>query len=515
MRVHPNWVMFPHLGRSVFDEMLHGRPKVPLASDAQTATPYTDAVRAYARAPFVRLDVPGHGGVAQPELADVLGESALALDVPPLVAGIDQGPRPTPLQRSARLAAEAWGAHRTWLLTNGGSKGNLVACLALRHLGEEVVVQRSMHSSVIDGMVLGGLRGHFVAPEVDAELGAAHGLRAESLASALDECPSAIAAYIVTPSYFGAVADVRALAEVAHARGVPLVVDEAWGAHFGFHPTLPANALAQGADLVVSSTHKLGGSLTQSALLHLGPGKFRQRLEPLVNRAFRSLQSTSASSLLTLSLDVARSSLAVHGQQRIGQSLQAAEQLREGVRSGGRFRELSSRFLAAPGVVALDPLRVVIDTRHGGISGHEARQILFEHHQIHTEMASGSVIVAVIGAGAVPDVERALRAIHALPDHGAAATPAIALPDLGTAVVPVRDAYFAPAELVTSDRAVGRVSADSLAAYPPGIPNLLPGERITRPTVDFLQRTANSPFGHVRGAVDPGLTRLRVLVTTE
>ena len=133
------------------------------AADAQSTTPYADAVRAYARRPF------------------------------------DQGPRPTPLQRSAHLAAEAWGAHRTWLLTNGGSKGNLVACLALRHLGEDVVTQRSMHSSVMDGMVLGGLHGHFVAPDVDAELGAAHGLRPESLADGLDAHPVAVAAKVVTP----------------------------------------------------------------------------------------------------------------------------------------------------------------------------------------------------------------------------------------------------------------------------------------------------------------------------
>jgi lysine decarboxylase len=459
--------------------------------------------------------VPGHGGdaVAQPELADLLGEQVLALDVPPLVEGIDQGPSPTPLQRSARLAAEAWGARRTWLLTNGGSKGNLVACLALRHLGEGVVAQRSMHSSAMDGMVLGGLRGHFVAPDVDSELGTAHGLRPESLAAALDEHPDAIAAYVVSPSYFGAVADVGALAEVAHERVIPLVVDEAWGAHFGFHPDLPAGALALGADLVVSSTHKLGGSLTQSALLHLGHGSFAGRLEPLVSRAFRSLQSTSASSLLTMSLDIARSSLAVHGPERIGRSLRAAMTLREGVRAGGRFRELSDRFLASPGVIAVDPLRVVIDTRSGGITGYDARRILFERHQVHTEMATDCVIVAVIGAGAAPDVERALAALHALPDCGAAASLPITLPEPGPPVVSMRDAYFGPAELVPAERAVDRVSADSLAAYPPGIPNLLPGELITPATLDFLRRTATSSFGHVRGALDPQLTHLRVLTT--
>jgi arginine decarboxylase len=489
------------------------RATASAALAAQLATPYADAVRAYARKSFVRLDVPGHGGdaVAQPELADVVGVGVLGLDVPPLVNGIDQGLRPTALQRSAQLAAEAWGAQRTWLLTNGGSKGNLVACLALRHLGEQVVVQRSMHSSVMDGMVLGGLYGHFVAPEVDAELGAAHGVRPEALARALDEHPKAVAAYVVTPSYFGAVADVRALAEVAHARGVVLVVDEAWGAHFGFHPDLPANALAQDADLVVSSTHKLGGSLTQSALLHLGRGPSARRLEALVNRAFRSLQSTSASSLLMLSLDIARSNLAVHGRERIAHSLQAAARLREGVRAAGRFRELSDRFLASPGVVAVDPLRIVIDTRSGGISGHQARQILFDRHQVHTEMATDSVIVAVIGAGAAPDIERVLTALDALPDHGAASGPPITLPEPGPAVVSLREAYFAPAELGPADDAVGRVSADALAAYPPGIPNVLPGELITAATRDFLARTAAAPFGHVRGAVDPHLTHLRVL----
>jgi arginine decarboxylase len=479
----------------------------------QAATPYADAVAAYSERPFVRLDVPGHGGssLAQPELAALFGESVLRLDVPPLVNGIDQGPSLTPLQQSARLAADAWGAQRTWLLTNGASKGNLVACLALRHVGEEIVVQRSMHSSVMDGMVLGGLQGHFVQPQLDAALGAAHGLTADALAASLDEHPQAVAASVVTPSYFGAVSDVRALADVAHARGVALVVDEAWGAHFGFHPGLPANALSQGADIVISSTHKLGGSLTQSGLLHLGRGPFAERLEPLVNRAFRSMQSTSASSLLMMSLDIARSTLAVHGRDRIERSLEAAARLREGVRSSGRFQELSSRFLGSPGVIAVDPLRVVIDTRRGGISGHEARRTLFYEHEVHVEMATDSAVVAAIGAGAAPDVERVLRALDALPDRDAASVPPITLPEPGATAVSLRDAYFAPAEIVPTGEAIGRVSADSLAAYPPGIPNVLPGEIVTADLADFLRRTAASPFGHVRGAVDHAMTHMRVL----
>jgi lysine decarboxylase len=347
---------------------------------------------------------------------------------------------------------------------------------------------------------------------VDAEVGAAHGVRSEAIAATLDAHPEAVAAYVVTPSYFGAVADVHALAEVAHARGVVLVVDEAWGAHFGFHPDLPVNALQHGADIVITSTHKLGGSLTQSGLIHIGRGPFVERLEPLVNRTFRSMQSTSASSLLMMSVDIARSSLAVHGRERITRSLEAAERLRQGVRAGGRFRELSERFRASPSVVAVDPLRIVIDTRTGGIRGHEARSILFSEHRIHTEMATDSVIVAVVGAGAGPDVDRVIEALHALPDRGAAASSPIALPRAGPAAMSLRDAYFADAEIVPVERAVGRVAADALAAYPPGIPNILPGEVITAEVLEFLRLTATSPFGHVRCAVDDAMSLVRVLV---
>ncbi len=480
---------------------------------AQSETPYTDAIRRYADIDYVRLDVPGHSGsaLAQPELSELFGERVLKLDLPPLVDGIDQGPAPTALQQSARLAAQAWGARRTWLVTNGASKGNLVACLALRHLGEHVVVQRSMHSSVMDGMVLGGLVGHYVQPDVDADIGAAHGLRPEALAAALDAHPEAVAAYVVTPSYFGAVSDVRGLAQVAHARDVLLIVDQAWAAHFGFHPDVPENALRQGADLVISSTHKLGGSLTQSAMLHLGNGPRADQLEPLVNRAFRSMQSTSASSLLMMSLDIARQALAVHGHERIQRSLDAAAQLRAGLKEEGRFADLSDRFLQCPAVVGIDPLRISIDTRAGGISGHTARQHLFHDHRIHTEMATDSAVVAVIGAGAAPDIPRVLKALRELPDERAANTPLVGLPDPGPTAMTLRQAYFAPAELVPADQAVGRISADSLAAYPPGIPNVLPGEILTADVLNFLQSTAASPFGHVRGAVDPSLTRMRVL----
>lgn len=490
-----------------------GPDHLPAPAPDHRRAPYAEALQAYAEAGWLSLGVPGHGATAAgaPDVAAGLGEAALRLDIPPLVDGIDKGPRPTPLDDAMALAADAWGAERAWFLTNGASQGNLAVCLALRELGTSVVVQRSVHSSVVDGLALSGLGARFAHPEVDHALGAAHGVTAAALAEALAAEPGAAAAFVVSPSYFGAVADVAALAAVAHDAGVPLVVDEAWGPHLGFHPGLPARALSAGADLVVSSTHKLGGSLTQSAMLHLGRGPWAERLEAPVDRAFRTLQSTSASALLMYSLDVARRRLVVAGHADIGRSLAAADAIRAGVAGAGRFALVDDRFLASPGVLAVDPLRVVVDVRAGGLSGHEARRALADRHRIHLEMATDAVVVGVIGAGAVPDVDRVVAAFADLPGGVPDAPAPPDLPEPGPAALSVREARFAPSELVPSRVAPGRVAADSLAAYPPGIPNALPGEVLTAETVAFLQRVAASPAGHVRGAIDPAVSVIRVV----
>src|SRR3954463_4721535 len=249
-------------------------PRAPTLDDAQRRAPYLDALIEYADREPARLHVPGHKGGpgADPQLAEALGDGALALDIPSLTWGIDIGPEPTPFNEAQRLAAEAWGAKRCWFLINGASQGNLVAGMALAHAGRGIVVQRNAHSSTIDALILSGMRPTFMRPEVDPELGVAHCVTPETLDRALAEAPDAGGASVVSPTYFGAVADVAGLAEVAHSHGVPLIVDEAWGSHLAFHEALPASALSLGADLVISSIHKVVGSLTQSAMIHLGHG---------------------------------------------------------------------------------------------------------------------------------------------------------------------------------------------------------------------------------------------------
>ena len=188
--------------------------------ERQRQTPYLDALCAYAARSPARLHVPGHKGGqgADPGLLEAIGERALSMDIPALTHGIDVGLDPTPFEQAQRLAAEAWGARRAWFLINGASQGNLAAGLALAHRGSEVVVQRNAHSSTIDSLVLSGMRPTFAAPALDAELGIAHCLTAETLAAALQSTPGAVGALVISPTYFGAVADIRGLAQVAHDR---------------------------------------------------------------------------------------------------------------------------------------------------------------------------------------------------------------------------------------------------------------------------------------------------------
>ncbi|MBR22146.1 MAG: amino acid decarboxylase [Leifsonia sp.] len=488
-----------------------------VALDAQTATPYASAVRDYSAAHPVRYHLPGHGGgTAGPTaIGDFYGRHVAELDIMPMIHGVDLGAEPTPLTRSRRLAAEAWGARNTWFLTNGASQGNQMAIMALKAFGDTLLVQRSVHSSVVDGLMMSGMRAHFVSPVVDAELGAAQAVTAGAIGEGLKylaargQLPAAV--YLVSPSYFGFVTDIAEIAEIVHRAGVPLVVDEAWGSHLGFHPRLPKSALAHGADLVISSTHKLGGSLTQSAMLHLAEGPWADRLEERLDRVKNSLQSTSESSLLLASLDLARRSLATR-QDRLGHSIAAADRIRDEVRETGRFAVATDRYAAQPGWGGTDPLKVVIDTRAGGIGGHHARALLHRQAGILVELATENAIVAIVGSGTQPDTSALLDALHALPrlDDTAAGVPPM-LPGWGPALMSIREAYFAPADVVPVHEAIGRISADSLAAYPPGIPNVLPGEEIVAETVTFLRAVAASPAGHVRGAVDPALDYLRVV----
>jgi arginine decarboxylase len=489
----------------------------------QQRMPYLEALRAYADRDPGRFHVPGHKGglAADPQMVDAFGAQALRLDVPALTQGIDAGPEPTPFQSAQLLAADAWGARRSWFLINGASQGNHAACVTLAQSGDRAVVQRNVHSSTIDGLVLSGLRPTFVAPELDPELGIAHCLTPEALAGGLASTPGAAGAIVVSPTYFGAVADVRGLSDVAHEHGLPLVVDEAWGAHLAFHPGLPEHALAAGADLVVSSTHKVVGSLTQSAMLHLGRGSEGRIDEYGVDRAVTLVESTSPNSLLLGSLDAARHFAANDGSMLLSETIQALSAARQAIRQLPGLDVLDERMAGRPGVHGYDPLRLAVDVRGTGATGYQVAQLMRDQDDVNLELAGETVIVAVFGMGetATGNAARLVEALgRAVEQLGSAEEYEPGLftppPPWGRLEMTPREAFLGAQEVVPVEDAVGRIAAESLAAYPPGIPNVLPGERITAATWSYIQAIL-AHGGTLRGASDRTLRTARVAVESE
>jgi arginine decarboxylase len=482
----------------------------------QPTAPYLDAVVAYAFRGPARFHVPGHKGGpgADPGVRKAIGVDGLAADVPQDIHGIDLGPSPTPYERAELLAAEAFGAARTFFLTNGATQGNHTLCLALAPLGTRIVAQRNSHASIVDGLVLSGGVPSFVAPEYDDELGITHCVTPAALEAALGAAPDARAAFIVSPTYYGMAADVAACAEVAHRAGVPLVVDQSWGPHFGFNDALPPTALSQDADAMLTSTHKVAGSLTQSAMLHVGHSG---RVDVgAVARALRLLRTTSPSSLLLSSLDGARRQLALHGEQLLHETLEAIDVARAKLATIEGIALVDASLVGRMGVAGHDPLRIVLDVRGTGRTGYEIADALRRSYDVHAELPMQATIVFVVGLAESVGTLRRLagdveEVVKRMSEPGATAPivpPAAALSN--EVAIPPRDAFLGEAEQVAVDAAAGRISCESIASYPPGVPALLPGERISAETIAYLRELAGSG-ARLHGASDPAFETINVL----
>ncbi|MGH2823476.1 MAG: amino acid decarboxylase, partial [Thermoleophilaceae bacterium] len=380
--------------------------------------------------------------------------------------------------------------------------------------------------STIHGIVLAGLRPAFVAPELDPELGVAHCVTPEALEEALAATPDAVGAIVVSPTYFGAAADVRGLVEVTRSRGVPLVVDEAWGAHFAFHPELPADAVFCGADLTISGTHKLLGSLTQSAMLHLGGHSLID--EPALLRAVGLVRTTSPSSLLLGSLDAARAYAASDAQRLLDEALPAMRLVRDAIGDVPGLGALDERVIGRPGVHDFDALRLVVDARSSGFTGHELSARLHRMSDVNLEVVTDRLVVAHIGLGE-PVHSQGLRLLEALllalqgepsgftlrgdgkgEGTGGGLDQGGSTPRPGPAVLKPRDAYFAAHDVVPLRDAVGRISADSVVVYPPGIANVIPGELITPAVAADVERLVAAGRS-LRGTMSGTLEAIRVV----
>jgi len=478
--------------------------------------PLLEALRVQAHRPHAPFYTPGHkrGRGIAPSLADLLGSAVFQADLPEL-PNLDNLFAPEGVIGQAQaLAAEAFGADRTWFLANGSTCGIEAAILTTCRPGEKIVLPRNAHRSAIAALVLSGAIPVFVEPDYDPQLGIAHGITPAAIACALRQHPDAKAVMVVYPTYYGVCGDIEAIARLVHQHGIPLLVDEAHGAHFGFHPDLPISALAAGADLVVQSTHKLLGAMTQAAMLHVqGTQVDGDRL----SQTLQLVQSTSPSYLLLASLDAARQQMATQGKQLMTQTLTLAHQARTQLSQIPRISVLSAKSAgSSSGFAALDPTRLTVTTMGLGLTGFAADEILHQQLGVTAELPSLQHVTFIISLGNTPsDIEQLVNAFVHLSQHTLSTRFSIPHFPFPTShfLLPIspREAFFAPAEVRAIAHAVGRISAEIVCPYPPGIPVLLPGEEITEGAIAYLQQVI-AAGGVITGCADPDLDTLKVVI---
>jgi arginine/lysine/ornithine decarboxylase len=489
----------------------------PVVRD-QAAAPIADAVGAYWERDMLTFGIPAHNGGRGPlpEVAKWAGLDAVRFDVS-MSHGVDTRDRAWKVQSTAQeLFAEAVGAQQTLFSTNGSSMNVHVAVMTVAGPGDTIVLARNGHKSVFAGLVLSGARPVWVEPYFDEELELALGVLPEDFAAALDGAPEARAGMIFTPSYYGTTADIRALAEACHARGLPLVTDDAWGLDYALsgHPELPEGALAQGADLAIGSVHKTLSGLGQTSVLSVGSDRIDTERLQLV---FELEESTSASTLLLSSIDGARRQFVREGPDLLDRAVRAAKRLRERLAADvPELRVVDTAQLAArPGVTGTDPTHVLIETEAIGLTGYEADDWLRDERHIDVELVDHRRIMPLISfAHGEPEIDRLVAALRDLVDERGGEPAPRRFPsraELRTeqAMLP-RDAFFAATEHVKPRDAVGRVSAEMITPYPPGIPVVAPGEVVNEAIVDYLEAFV-AAGGFLEGAADPSLDSFRVV----
>lgn len=477
----------------------------------QFETPLADAILKYIQSSPARFHVPGHGGgkAVPAELLILMGQACFAMDVTEL-PGLDDLNSPVGvIARAQELAAEAFGADRSFFLANGTTGGLQSLILAAGRPGDRLIVPRNCHRSIVGGLVLSGMEPVFVTPSTVPGFNFAAGVPASSTERAIRENPDARAVLCVHPTYYGTVGNTFETSRLAHYFGMPLLADEAHGTHLYFHRDLPAGALEAGADAAVQSVHKTGGSLTQASILHVRGNL----LEPdRVFSAIKMIQTSSPSYILMASLDAARKQLATRGGEMLEEVLDRSMELR-GHLSGIRGIEvLGPEKIDGDTVFDLDPCRVVIRVSGLGITGYQASGRL-SRRGVFAEMADRDNLTVVLGLGVSRDdcrrLVRAVGDLAASEGSGHALQPIPQMPVPERAMNP-REAWFAPSRRVRLERTPGMVCGEWVAVYPPGIPALVPGEEITRETVNYLTaaRKAGACF---QGPADPGLEYIKVI----
>ncbi len=476
----------------------------------QKNAPLLEAMQEHKLNRIVRFDVPGHkGGRGNKELAEFLGEACVRMDVNSM-KNLDNLCHPVSVIKDAQsLAAEAFGAENAFFIVGGATGASQAMILTACKAGEKLIMPRNVHRSAINALVLNGAVPVYVDPDENKELGIPLGMSYEAVEKAVLENPDAKAILVNNPTYYGVCADIKRLADLAHSHGMLLLADEAHGTHFYFGENLPMSAMTAGADMSSVSIHKTGGSLTQSAMLLCGKNINADRVRQIINLT----QTTSASYLLMVSLDLARRNLALNGKEMFRKAMQYTDYAREEINYIGGYYAYGEECCNGNSFYAFDRTKLSIHTRNTGLAGIEVYDLLRDEYGIQTEFGDIGNILAIITAGDRElEIERLISALSEIKRiHGGDPTGMLSSeyisPDVALAP---QQAFYAEQTAVALDESEGRVCCEFVMCYPPGIPILAPGERITRDIIDYI-RYAKEKGCSLTGPQDMTIETLRVV----
>ena len=454
--------------------------------DTQQKTVLVDALRKHLNNRVVRFDVPGHkGGRGNKEFRDFIGEEAMKMDGNSMKP-LDNLCHPTSVIREAQdIAAKAFGAKEAYFMVSGTTGSVQAMIMSTCKAGDKLIMPRNVHRSAINALVICGATPVYINPGLNKKLGISLGMSVSDVKKAIKENPDAKAILVNNPTYYGICSDLKSIVKLAHENNMLVLVDEAHGAHFYFGDNMPISAMAAGADMAAISMHKTGGSLTQSSILLSGERINADYVRQIINLT----QTTSSSYLLLTSLDAARKNLSINGKALFKKTIDFAEYARTEINKLGGFYAYGRELIDNDMVCDFDSTKLSVFTKDIGLAGIEVYDILRDEYNIQIEFGDLGNILAIISAGDRGlEIERlisSLAEIKRLYSKDSAGMFDHEYID-PIVVMPPQKAFFSNKQYIPIIESAGKISGEFVMAYPPGIPILAPGEKITEEIISYI-----------------------------
>ncbi|SHI19939.1 Arginine/lysine/ornithine decarboxylase [Sporobacter termitidis DSM 10068] len=476
----------------------------------QNKTPILEALNNVKNMRIVPFDVPGHKrGRGSPELTAFLGEKCMNVDVNSMKP-LDNLCHPVSVIRDAEaLAAEAFGAAHAFFMVGGTTSACQAMVMTACKKGDKLILPRNVHISVINALIICGAVPVYINPQIDKRLGISLGMSVRDVEKALAEHSDAKAVLLNNPTYYGICSDLKKITELAHARGMQVLVDEAHGTHFYFGGDMPVSAMAAGADMASVSMHKSGGSLTQSSLLLTGKNVNAHYVRQIINLT----QTTSGSYLLLSSLDISRKNLALNGREIFRHVTDLARYARDEINKIGDYYAYSKELKNGDTIYDFDATKLSVNTLGVGLAGIEVYDILRDEYDIQVEFGDIGNFLAYISVGDTDkNIERLVSALSDIrrlykKDRSGLLEYEYISP---TVVTTPQEAFYAEKTSVPLQECLGGICAENVMSYPPGIPILSPGERITGKIIDYIEY-AKAKGCFLTGTEDLAVNRLNIL----